>query len=65
MIHHGDCVEVMAGMEPESVDAVVADLRATLLRIYDLSMREGVPPRLDIRDTARAALANTDKDDAL
>ena len=25
MIHHGDCLEVMAGMEPESVDAVVTD----------------------------------------
>jgi DNA modification methylase len=25
VIHHGDCVEVMAGMEPESVDAIVTD----------------------------------------
>ena len=25
MIHHGDCLEVMAGMEPESVDAIVCD----------------------------------------
>ncbi len=25
MIHHGDCLEVMAGMEPESVDAIVTD----------------------------------------
>ncbi|MBA3584409.1 MAG: hypothetical protein H0W36_07765, partial [Gemmatimonadetes bacterium] len=25
MIHHGDCVEVMAAMEPESVDAIVTD----------------------------------------
>lgn len=25
MIHHGDCIEVMAGMDPESVDAVVTD----------------------------------------
>jgi site-specific DNA-methyltransferase (adenine-specific) len=25
MIHHGDCVEVMAGMDPESVDAIVTD----------------------------------------
>jgi DNA modification methylase len=24
-VHHGDCLEVMAGMEPESVDAVVTD----------------------------------------
>jgi site-specific DNA-methyltransferase (adenine-specific) len=24
-VHHGDCVEVMAGMEPESVDAIVTD----------------------------------------
>jgi hypothetical protein len=25
VIHHGDCVEVMAGMEPESVGAIVTD----------------------------------------
>ncbi len=25
MIHHGDCIDVMAGMEPESVDAIVTD----------------------------------------
>ena len=25
MIHVGDCVEVMAGMEPDSVDAIVTD----------------------------------------
>ena len=25
MIHHGECLEVMAGMEPESVDAIVTD----------------------------------------
>jgi DNA modification methylase len=25
VIHHGDCVEVMAGMDPESVDAIVTD----------------------------------------
>jgi DNA modification methylase len=25
VIHHGDCVEVMAAMEPESVDAIVCD----------------------------------------
>lgn len=25
MIRHGDCLEVMAGMEPESVDAIVTD----------------------------------------
>jgi site-specific DNA-methyltransferase (adenine-specific) len=25
VIHHGDCLEVMAGMEPESVDAIVTD----------------------------------------
>jgi site-specific DNA-methyltransferase (adenine-specific) len=25
VIHHGDCLEVMAGMDPESVDAVVTD----------------------------------------
>jgi DNA modification methylase len=25
VIHHGDALEVMAGMEPESVDAVVTD----------------------------------------
>lgn len=25
MIHHGDCIEVMAGMDPESVDAIVCD----------------------------------------
>lgn len=25
MIHHGDCLDVMAGMEPESVDAIVTD----------------------------------------
>jgi DNA modification methylase len=25
VIHHGDCVEVMAGMEPESVDAICTD----------------------------------------
>jgi DNA modification methylase len=25
VIHHGDCVEVMAGMEPESIDAIVTD----------------------------------------
>ena len=25
MIHHGDCIEVMAGMDPESVDAIVTD----------------------------------------
>jgi DNA modification methylase len=24
-IHHGDCLDVMAGMEPESVDAIVTD----------------------------------------
>ena len=24
-LHHGDCVEVMAGMDPESVDAIVTD----------------------------------------
>jgi DNA modification methylase len=24
-VHHGDCLEVMAGMEPESVDAIVTD----------------------------------------
>jgi len=24
-LHHGDCIEVMAGMEPESVDAIVTD----------------------------------------
>ena len=25
MIHHGDCLDVMAGMEPESIDAIVTD----------------------------------------
>ena len=25
MIHHGDCLDVMAGMDPESVDAIVTD----------------------------------------
>ena len=33
MIHTGDCVEVMAGMEPESVDAIVTErarLRAAI-----------------------------------
>jgi DNA modification methylase len=25
VIHHGECVEIMAGMEPESVDAIVTD----------------------------------------
>ena len=25
VIHHGDCLDVMAGMEPESVDAIVTD----------------------------------------
>jgi site-specific DNA-methyltransferase (adenine-specific) len=24
-VHHGDCLEVMAGMEPESIDAIVTD----------------------------------------
>jgi site-specific DNA-methyltransferase (adenine-specific) len=24
-LHHGDCIEVMAGMDPESVDAIVTD----------------------------------------
>jgi hypothetical protein len=28
VIHHGDCLNVMAGMEPESVDAIVTDLAA-------------------------------------
>jgi DNA modification methylase len=32
MIHHGDCVEVMAGMDPESVDAIVTDPEADRLR---------------------------------
>lgn len=25
MIHHGDCLDVMARMDPESVDAIVTD----------------------------------------
>jgi site-specific DNA-methyltransferase (adenine-specific) len=25
VIHHGDCIDVMAGMDPESVDAIVTD----------------------------------------
>ena len=25
VIHHGDCLDVMAGMEPESIDAIVTD----------------------------------------
>ena len=27
-IHHGDCIEVMSQMPPESVDAIVTDLAA-------------------------------------
>jgi DNA modification methylase len=25
MLHHGDCLDVMAGMDPDSVDAIVTD----------------------------------------
>ncbi len=42
---HGDCIEVMAGMEPESVDAIVTD---PPLRRHRRGTAE--------RDTARAGV---------
>jgi DNA modification methylase len=29
VIHHGDCIEVMATFEPESIDAIVTDPEAS------------------------------------
>jgi site-specific DNA-methyltransferase (adenine-specific) len=41
MIHHGDCLDVMAAMEPESVDAIVTDPPYDLLS----ASRNGSPRR--------------------
>jgi hypothetical protein len=49
VIHHGDCIDVMAGMEPESVDA--------MQRIYDRGRRQGLCDALERISTDIANIA--------
>jgi len=47
VIHHGDCLDVMAGMDPEAVDAIVTDPPYNLVSIGQRFGKAGAAPVKD------------------